>query len=153
MSAYKLPRVETRVLRDGASPTWARPVFSHEEAVRCLGAHIADQATEWAWVLYLDGRMRAIGAAELSRGSVGCVSMSPRTIVQGALGVNASAVILAHNHPSGDPTPSDADIAATRSLAPLLAQLDITLLDHAVVARDLSGNVVTLSMRHQGVVW
>lgn len=83
--------------------------------------------------LFLDNRHRVIAFEELFRGTIDGASVHPREVVRRVLHFNAAAVILAHNHPSGVPEPSRADIALTRRLTDALALVDVRVLDHFVV--------------------
>jgi len=83
--------------------------------------------------LYLDNRHRVLRFDELFRGTIDGTSVYPREVVKEALGVNAAAVILAHNHPSGVAEPSQADERITRRLKSALELVDIRLLDHLIV--------------------
>jgi DNA repair protein RadC len=85
-------------------------------------------------VLFLDVRNRLIAADELFRGTLTRANVYPREVVKAALGHNAAGVILAHNHPSGDPDPSAADVALTQTLKAALGLVDVRVLDHFVVA-------------------
>lgn len=85
-------------------------------------------------VVLLDTRHRLIETLELFRGTIDSTSVYPREVVKEALARNASAVILAHNHPSGTAEPSQADEAITRRLREALALVDIRVLDHLIVA-------------------
>mgnify|MGYP002735626843 CR=1 FL=1 len=98
-------------------------------------------------VLYLDTKRRFLTLETLFRGTLACASVYPREIVKRALQVNAAAVVLAHNHPSGDVTPSRADQALTQTLKAALALVDVCVLDHVVV-----GATETLSMAKHGLV-
>lgn len=84
--------------------------------------------------LFLDSGQRLVAFEELFRGTVGHTSIYPREIVLRALHHQASAVVLAHNHPGGQATPSEADIATTRVLKAALALIDVQVLDHLIVA-------------------
>src|SRR5690606_30554134 len=84
--------------------------------------------------LFLDARCRLIAAEQLFRGTLTHSSIYPREVVKAALGHNAASVILAHNHPSGNPRPSQADHAVTALLQQALALVDVRVLDHFVVA-------------------
>lgn len=84
-------------------------------------------------VLYLDRKNTLIADEEVARGTVDHVPVYPREIVKRALALDASALILVHNHPSGDPTPSDADITMTNQVAEAARALSITLHDHIIV--------------------
>ena len=85
-------------------------------------------------VVLLDSKFRIIGFFELFRGSVSTTTVYPRELVKLALSHNAAALVMAHNHPSGDPTPSLADIRLTKTLQEALALIDVKVLDHIVVA-------------------
>lgn len=98
-------------------------------------------------VLFLNAQNRLIASEELFRGTLTQTSVYPREIVKQALRHNASAVILAHNHPSGVAEPSRADELITQSLKQALALVDVKVLDHFVVA----GSAV-VSLAERGVV-
>lgn len=85
-------------------------------------------------VLFLDAQNRLIAAEELFRGTLTHTSVYPREVVKVALGHNAAAVLLAHNHPSGSPQPSAADHSVTSALKQALALIDVRVLDHFIVA-------------------
>lgn len=85
-------------------------------------------------VLFLDIKNRLISYEQLARGTLSHASVYPREVLKAALTQNASAVILAHNHPSGDPEPSAADLRLTSCLQQALMLVDISILDHIVVA-------------------
>ncbi|RZZ81287.1 RadC family protein [Pseudoxanthomonas winnipegensis] len=94
--------------------------------------------------LFLDTRHRALAFEELFAGSLDASEVHPREVVKRALALNASAVIVAHNHPSGNPEPSAADRAVTARLKAGLALVDVRLLDHFVIA---DGPPVSLAAR------
>ena len=83
--------------------------------------------------LFLDAKNRVIEYEELFFGTIDSASVHPRIIVQRALQLNASAVIVAHNHPSGEPQPSRADETVTLRIKEALALVDVRLLDHLIV--------------------
>ncbi|HGM8383641.1 TPA: RadC family protein [Pseudomonas aeruginosa] len=85
-------------------------------------------------VLFLDTRHRLIEYAEMFRGTIDSASVYPREVVKEALRLNAAAVIVSHNHPSGNPEPSGADRALTQQLKQVLALVDVRVLDHVIVA-------------------
>ncbi|MGF1804059.1 DNA repair protein RadC [Aliivibrio sifiae] len=84
-------------------------------------------------VLLLDSQHRLIEFKELFQGTVDAASVYPREVVKAVLEANAAAVIFAHNHPSGEPTPSQADKRITTRLKEALALIDVQVLDHIVV--------------------
>jgi len=85
-------------------------------------------------VLFLDAQHRIIALKQMFRGTVTQTSVYPREVVKESLALNAAAVILAHNHPSGAAEPSRADEFLTQSLKSALALVDVRVLDHLVVA-------------------
>jgi DNA repair protein RadC len=85
-------------------------------------------------VLFLDARNRLIKTEELSRGTLTHASVYPREVVKSALSSNAAAVILAHNHPSGIAEPSTSDLMLTETLKSALELMEISVLDHLIVA-------------------
>jgi len=89
-------------------------------------------------VLFLDKRHRLIEYVELFRGTIDGASVHPREVVKEALARNAAALICTHGHPSGDPTPSQADELITVKLKEALALVDIRLLDHLIVGNTIS---------------
>ncbi len=101
---------------------------------------MAHRETEQFRVLYLDRKNVLIADEEQAKGTVDHVPVYPREVVKRALELNASALILVHNHPSGDPTPSDSDINMTNQIQNAAMALGITLHDHLIIgkSRELS---------------
>lgn len=114
-----------------------RPVLDSPRAVMdYLSLHLGGELVEHFSVLFLDCRHRGIAFERMFRGTLMQTAVYPREIVLAALRHHASAVILAHNHPSGGLQPSRADEAITRTLKAALALIDVRLLDHVIVAGD-----------------
>lgn len=97
---------------------------------------MAHRETEQFRVLFLDRKNILIADEEQARGTVDHVPVYPREVVKRALVLNASSLILVHNHPSGDPTPSDSDLAVTRQIDEAARALSITLHDHLVIGAN-----------------
>ena len=95
-------------------------------------------------MLFLDNQHRILAYEELFRGTLSSASVYPREVVKRALALNAAALMLVHNHPSGYPEPSRADIEITLRLQNALALVDIRILDHLVVGTE---GVVSLAER------
>jgi DNA repair protein RadC len=113
------------------------PVLGDSKAVLdYLFAAMAHEPVEQLRVLYLNTRNRLLLDETMAEGSVNIAPIYPREIVRRSLEVGATALILAHNHPSGDPKPSDEDIRVTRLVAAATGALDIRLHDHVIVARS-----------------
>lgn len=104
------------------------------------GAFILDlfagHTREMFYLLCLNNNCHLLQAARLHEGTVNETIVHPRLVVEAALRYNASQVIFAHNHPGGDPTPSDEDIKYTRRVAVALATIGIPVIDHIVVSDD-----------------
>jgi len=112
-----------------------------------LRARIRHLGHEMFCCLYLDNRHRVLGFDEMFRGTIDGTSVYPREVVKEALTINAAAVILAHNHPSGVAEPSQADERITRRLKSALELVDIRLLDHLII-----GDGETTSMASRGLM-
>lgn len=114
------------------------PVMSNPDATRqYLKLKLTGLEQELFYVLFLDSQHQLISAEEVFRGTVDNCSVYPREVVKRALYLNASAVILAHNHPSGLPEPSAADRYITDKLKDALALIEVKVLDHFVVGNTL----------------
>lgn len=98
-------------------------------------AQMAYNATEQFRLLFLDRKNRLIADEAQQQGTVDHTPVYPREVVKRALELNASALIMVHNHPSGDPTPSRADIDMTRKVKEAAAAVGLTLHDHVIVSR------------------
>ena len=110
-------------------------------------AKLGGQEREVFAAAMLDTRHRLIEYVELFFGTIDGAEVHPREVARCALRLNAAAVIVAHNHPSGEVTPSSADRAVTTRLKQALALLDIRLLDHVIV-----GGPQSLSLARQGLL-
>ncbi len=123
-----------------------RPVLSSWDALLdyCHTA-MAHLEAEQFRILFLDRKNVLIADEAQARGTVDHVPVYPREVVKRALELNASALILVHNHPSGDPTPSEADITVTLQIKEAAGILGVTLHDHLIIGKDRE-----LSFRAQG---
>ena len=107
-----------------------------EDCGRYLLPFFIGRRNEAVYLLCLDAKCKVLCCKEVGEGSVNSAAVSPRRIVEIALGVNATSVVLAHNHPSGLALPSGDDVQTTRRIAVALQMVDIQLADHIVVADD-----------------
>lgn len=107
---------------------------STQSAVSYLRALLGTQRNEVFCLLALDSQNRLIAVEQVQRGSVNRTAVFPRQVAEASLKHCATAVILAHNHPGGSPTPSAADRQLTKKLKNMLADLDIVVHDHIIVA-------------------
>jgi len=112
-------------------------VFTDPSSVKTfLHLALSTKEREIFAVLFLNNRHRLIQYEEMFFGTIDGASVHPREVVKAALTHNAAAVILAHNHPSGDADPSEADRRITERLRDALALVDVRVLDHLVVGSD-----------------
>jgi len=126
-----LPELARRYFETALAPGEA--IRSPADTEAFLQARIRHLGHEVFCCLFLDNRHRVLRFDEMFRGTIDGTSVYPREVVKEALAVNAAAVILAHNHPSGVAEPSQADERITRRLKSALELVDIRLLDHLVI--------------------
>lgn len=113
------------------SPTLDNP----ENVVRLLREQNLLKNVETLQILLLNTRRRLIRMEEVTDGTIDQLLVHPREVFKSAIAANAAAIVLAHNHPSGDPTPSEADIKVTRDLIRAGQLLKIEVLDHIIIGR------------------
>ena len=112
----------------------AETVLTDADSLReRLAPHFLGARNERSVLACFDSGRKLLGVQKISEGSPGATDLSLRRIAASALKLNASVVVLAHNHPSGDPTPSQEDIAATRYLWLELRKMEIILYDHVIL--------------------
>jgi len=114
-------------------PTKSGQIGSPEDAVAQIKMKLKDKKKEHFWVLLLDTRNKVIKMSEVSIGSLNASIVHPREVFKEAISASAASVILIHNHPSGDPQPSEEDIKITKILAESGELMGINVLDHIIV--------------------
>jgi len=125
--------IARRALGSGADPN---PVLNRPELIhRHFEALTAGLAVEKFWVLCLNRKNRLIKQVEVTSGTATSSLAHPREVFREAIHHGATAVVCVHNHPSGDPAPSAADVQVTRQLREAARTLDIDLLDHVIVGQ------------------
>ncbi|RIK06816.1 MAG: hypothetical protein DCC49_11035 [Acidobacteria bacterium] len=122
-------------------------VLSVESAVMAMMPHLLDSISERVVALGLDRRSAVIAPILIAEGGIDRAQIDPRVLFGKLIRIGASSVILGHSHPSGDPTPSRADVRTTVRLIDAGALLDIEVLDHLVIAGDR-----WCSMRSEGLI-
>jgi len=143
----QLKVVEAAALRLLRTKLIGRPALSSWSALLdYCSAAMARSETEEFRVLFLDRKNVLIADEVQSEGTVDHAPVYPREIVKRALALNASALILAHNHPSGDPTPSRADIEMTREVVEAARALRIAVHDHLVIGRGGTASFKALGL-------
>jgi DNA repair protein RadC len=140
--------VQAGALRLARAEVIDRPVLSNwDRLMGYLNAVLARERVEHFRILFLDNRNRLLADEAQARGTVNHTPVYPREVVKRALELHATAIILVHNHPSGDPTPSADDIAMTKEIGQAARALAIVLHDHVIV-----GNGRWLSFRQEGLL-
>jgi len=133
--------LEARCVREGdviSNPTDAR---------RAVQLRTATLEYEVFGLVYLDNKHRVLGFEDLFRGTIDGCTVHPREVAKAALRMNAAAVLIYHNHPSTDPTPSRADELLTQRLKEVLGLLDIRVIDHIVI-----GGTEVVSFAERGLL-
>jgi DNA repair protein RadC len=144
----ELKVVQAAALRTSQSEVKKRPIFAAMSTVLpYLRSAMAFEDKEQFRILFLDRRNKLISDEVQSRGTIDHTPVYTREVVKRALELSASAIILAHNHPSGDPTPSKADVEMTKQIIEVASKLGLTVHDHVVLGRD--GH---LSMKSAGII-
>ena len=122
-----------REVRDGPTESLDEP----EKVVRYMeGAFAPDPTVEWFQVILLNRKNIPLGRTVVTKGTASSSLVHSREVFKPAILAGASAVIVVHNHPSGDPAPSQADIQVTRMLREAAKVLSIDLLDHVIIGDD-----------------
>ena len=111
-------------------------IHTPEEVLAYCKASLAGHTEECLELIYLTVRNTVLGAEMIAYGTLDRVNISPRQIVEHALAAKAAALILVHNHPSGDPTPSADDIAMTKDVCRAAALFGITVHDHLIIGKS-----------------
>ncbi len=134
-------------LRAQRSQVMDRPLLSSwQKIVDYCTMVLAHESKEQFRVLFLDRRNQLLHDEMMQRGTIDHTPVYPREIVQRALELGAGAVVLVHNHPSGDPTPSQADITMTKLIIAACKPLDITVHDHLIIGRGKTVSFKSLGL-------
>ena len=132
-----VPLFRLQVVKEPHSPLYGVPTISASRDVRQLvEAHFDGRPHEEFLVVFLDAKHHPTGYQVVSVGSLTLSIVHPREVFKAAVSMNAAAVICIHNHPSGDPTPSQEDHALTKRLVESGALLGIRVFDHVVIGED-----------------
>ena len=129
-----IPRFDVRLVRDGRVATMEPTIIRRpEDTLPVLEAELSELGYEKFIALALNTKNHVTAVLPVSSGSLNASIVHPRELFQRAILANCASLILAHNHPSGDPVPSPEDIALTRKLIEAGLLLDIPVLDHIVL--------------------
>jgi DNA repair protein RadC len=143
-----VPVVRLQMVKDRTLRTYARTVANAADAARVLREFLEGADREHFVVMTLDTKHIVTGLHVVSIGTLSATAVHPREVFKVALLANAAAVILGHNHPSGDPTPSAEDVDLTRRLVEAGRLVGIEVLDHVIVGDDVQ--YVSLRERREG---
>ncbi len=147
-SVAALKLVQASSIRLARAEVMERPVLNNwERLIGYLTTVLAEEKIEQFRILFLDTRNRLIADEAQARGTVNHTPVYPREVVKRALELHATALILVHNHPSGDPTPSREDVAMTAEIKAAVGVLGIQLHDHLIIGRGRH-----LSFRREGLL-
>lgn len=147
-SVAALKLVQAAALRLAKAEVMEAPVLNNwERLITYLNAAISREKIEQFRILFLDSKNRLIADEPQAKGTVNHTPVYPREVMKRALELHATALILVHNHPSGDPTPSRADIEMTQEIRQAGAFFDVVVHDHLIV-----GNGRHLSFRREGLL-
>lgn len=122
--------------RQASQKQFTAAISDSDSAANFLREDLNDLDHEESWVLYLNNCNRPLDKLMITVGSIASTIIDHRRIVKQALLCNATRIILFHNHPSGNPLPSKADITETEKLKKACDLFDISLLDHIIIAED-----------------
>ena len=129
-----IPRFDVRLVRDGRVATLEPTIIRRpEDTLPVLEAELSELAYERFVALALNTKNHLTAVLPVSSGSLNASIVHPRELFQRAILANAASIIVCHNHPSGDPTPSPEDTALTRKLVEAGQLVDIPILDHVIL--------------------
>ena len=143
-----IPRFDIRLVRDGRVATLEPAVIHHpSDTLPILEAELSELAYERFVALALNTKNHLTAVLPVSSGILNASIVHPRELFQRAILANSAALIVAHNHPSGDPSPSPEDIDLTRKLVEAGQLLDIPILDHVIL-----GYAKYVSFKERGLI-
>ena len=144
-AAFYAPIYRIQLVRDGRQKMTDRQITSPADAATILRAYLQGADREYFVVMLLDTRCRVIGINTVSMGTLDSTVVTGREVFKAAILANAFAIVLGHNHPSGDPQPSPNDVGVTRALVLAGKALDIEVVDHIII-----GELRHLSLKERG---
>jgi DNA repair protein RadC len=144
---YHIPIVAVQLVRERIHPSEVRTIASPHDAYQLLRDWLEPRDRECFAIVLLDTRSKVIGLHLVSIGSLNASIVHPRECFKPAILANASAILLAHNHPSGDASPSQEDLAITSRLKQAGELLGIAVLDHLVI-----GDGTFVSLKERGLL-
>ena len=137
---YRIPRYSVSLVRDSSLGVEYKTVRQSSDSLPILKTLLGDKDREEFLILMVDAKNKIIGIHSVSVGTLSLTVVHPREVFKAAILVNSSAIILAHNHPSGDPNPSREDITLTKRMEEAGKILGIRILDHIILGEESFGN-------------
>lgn len=138
-----------RVAREQLRST---PLDSPGKLYDCFGPQLSHLPQEQLLVVLVDTRLRHTGSQVVSQGTVDSCTAHPRDILRPVISRGCYGFALIHNHPSGDPTPSEADLRVTRRVMEAASLMQVKMLDHVIIGRPMPGRCGYYSFREAGIV-
>ncbi|BCX46428.1 DNA repair protein radC [Haloferula helveola] len=138
--------------RAAREQTGLKPLDSPERIHKCFGPQLAWLGDEKLVVALVNSRLQHLATVEISSGTLTETTAHPREVLRPAILQKAYGFALLHNHPSGDPSPSSADIRFTRSIAEAAKLMEIRLIDHVIIGRPSPGRDPYFSFREGGIL-
>ncbi len=135
-TTYKVEMVRCKVVKDRTISLPRHAIKSMEDAQVILHRLTDDSPSEKFVVMHINSQNSIVGVEVVSQGGRSSSCFTPAEVLRSAIIRNASAIIVGHNHPSGDPEPSEHDLETTRALEVACGIIGIALLDHIIVARN-----------------
>jgi DNA repair protein RadC len=145
---YSVPVYKIRLLKDGNVSTERKQIRSPQDAIGVIAVMLADLDTEHLIAVMLDSNNKVIGVHTVATGGLNACHIRIADVFKAAILSNAASIILSHNHPSGDPTPSPEDIKLTQHVVKAGKLLDIDILDHIIFADNDGQRTISLKGRH-----
>ena len=144
---HYIPLCQVRLVRDGSITTDRKTIKTPDDAYQILKSYFCNLPNEHFVALLLDTKNHVRVFSPVSIGSLNASIVHPRELFQRAILGNCASVLLAHNHPSGDPTPSPEDVELSRKLCEAGKLLDIIVIDHLVI-----GDSCYVSLKEKGIL-
>jgi DNA repair protein RadC len=144
---YEIPVISLRMVRDGGILVQRSLIKSPVDIYNLLQERMQDLDREVMCVVHLDSRNKVLAIENAFVGTINSNHIRVADLMKGAILQNAAAILLAHNHPSGDPSPSPEDVAVTKAIKAGAGLLDIELLDHIIIG---DGRFISLKERGLG---
>jgi DNA repair protein RadC len=143
---HRVPKYKVQLVRDGSVPFTTKICSTPRQAADLFRAFVGDSDREHLIAIFLDTQNRFLGLHTVSIGTLDHSVVHPREVFKAAILSNASSLVLAHNHPSGESAPSEEDVRITRELQKAGELLDIPLMDHIVVGEASYASFMELGL-------